>query len=482
MLRNEHEVMAVDLDTLSLLHYNPRQIEISKRTLRLTFSADVTVHGLNGQRWSSDAFLALPVSALGAEYMVAAYPNTLKAGQVVPDLGVSDFPSQFCIVATDDNTLVTIQPTAHINNRISNEVFTITLQRGEAFIAQAAGGTGTDLTGTRVSSSKSVAVFGGHQRANVPYSGAVGRDHLVEQLLPLHRWRTHMIAVSHRQLNWSREGRGVDIVRIMASESNTTVSISGFPNRTMSAGEVIEISLTTPRVITATKPVYANEFKCSATDEKFVSVPNDSIADPFMTTVVPPEYFDTAYTFRTMGGKNQTRHFLNIIVARDEWRDLRLDGKPLVGNTVGAIEGTRYEHVDLEIAAGAHRLTGRTPFGAMAYGYGVYNSYGYPLGMVFDPIPLRVDESTDYSFRLTLSPNPAVDDVHLSLMSTRRFKARVDIVNARGVVVATHPSQSYDAGSSRIRIDCTGFASGVYVARLFDERGVRLSRVFSVVR
>lgn len=44
-----------------------------------------------------------------------------------------------------------------------------------------------DLTGTYIQSTKPVAVFSGNIRASIPPSSRT-RDHLVEQMIPVHTW------------------------------------------------------------------------------------------------------------------------------------------------------------------------------------------------------------------------------------------------------------------------------------------------------
>src|SRR5690606_20569918 len=91
--------------------------------------------------------------------------------------------SMLGVVATEDNTIVTIVPTTGTSARPAGVPFSITLDQGETY--QLLGNSAaTDFTGSTINSDKPIAVFSGHTCGNVPPTTGFC-DHLVEQIPPL---------------------------------------------------------------------------------------------------------------------------------------------------------------------------------------------------------------------------------------------------------------------------------------------------------
>src|SRR5690606_35025981 len=69
----------------------------------------------------------------------------------------NDGEQGFVVLATEDNTQVTITPKAALTGRVAGVPFTITLNRGQTYFAQTPG-TGPGTAGSTVTSDKSVAI------------------------------------------------------------------------------------------------------------------------------------------------------------------------------------------------------------------------------------------------------------------------------------------------------------------------------------
>lgn len=106
----------------------------------------------------SGATLLLPVSAMGKEYMSLNYTQRSNADSVK-----NPAYSQFAVIATEDNTTVSITPTADLlDGHSANTSFTLTLNKGVVY----QGLSKIDLTGTKIQSisnstgtCKKIAVF-----------------------------------------------------------------------------------------------------------------------------------------------------------------------------------------------------------------------------------------------------------------------------------------------------------------------------------
>jgi hypothetical protein len=257
------------------------------------------------------------------------------------------------------------------------------MRRGDVFFAQANGNAGVDLTGTTVRSNKRVVVYGSHQRANIPYTEAVGRDHLIEQLPPVNRWPRRAIVTPHYQL--LKTVPDANIFRVLAAQDGTVLSIDSTVVATMRSGEVLELPLDRAKLVTATGPIMVAQFQHSTVDEKVITFVADTVGDPFMMLIPPQEYFDSAYIFESYGTRDFLYHFINVVIPTERISSLVLDGSP-VSAPFTRIGKTSYSFAQIPMDTGSHYIHARAPFGLYIYGFGPYNSYGHPGGIVFDTI------------------------------------------------------------------------------------------------
>ena len=136
---------------------------VSNRGIHITSNDDITVYGLNARNATTDAYLGFPTDALGKEYIVLAYKNVNILNAV-----------QFAIVAAETGTTtVTITPSVTTGARTAGVPYNITLTQGQTYMLRNTVNA-NDLTGTIISSDKNIAVFGGHQCANIPNGGTYG--------------------------------------------------------------------------------------------------------------------------------------------------------------------------------------------------------------------------------------------------------------------------------------------------------------------
>ena len=196
------------------------QNAVSNLGIHVTSDTEVAVYGLNQQSATTDAYLGLPVDALGTEYMAMSYTALL--------------PGQLAVVGTADETTVTITPTVTTYGRAAGVPYNITLNTGQTYLLST-DASGEDLTGTVVTSDKPVAVFSGVQCANVP-EGVTYCDHLVEQMVPVETWGKSFVTSPLATRT------GGDIFRVLAAEDGTQVTIDGIGVATLNSGEFYEAS------------------------------------------------------------------------------------------------------------------------------------------------------------------------------------------------------------------------------------------------
>lgn len=350
---------------------------VSNKSIIVTSDDEITLYGVNVRRMSSDAFLALPADVLTRRYIVLAYQN----GIIEPNqtgLSIIDMPSQFAVIATEDGTLVRITPTAPIQGR-GNGAFTVGLNRGQVYFAQATLDGQWDLSGTVIDATKPVAVYAGVRRTSIPAHVGMFRDHLVEQMPPVEVWGRDAIVTPHFDI--APLSQEVAVVRVVAATDATEWSINGVQQPALMRARAVEVPLSGPMHIVADRPILVGQFEHSV-NASDPTARTFELGDPFMLLVPPTEQFDTSYAFQSIPHSEFLRHFINVIIPIDGAATIRLDGAPINAPIV-PIPGTRYGYLQHELSPGAHLIRADSAFGMSAYGFGRANSYGYAGGMMY---------------------------------------------------------------------------------------------------
>jgi len=151
------------------------------------------------------------------------------------------------IVATENNTSITITPTNAVVGHPAGVPYTIVLQQGETYSVQQTGNlvTGT-LGGTLITSDKKIAVT--IKDDSLSFQGCA--DLAGDQIVPVNIvGREYIVVKGTLNVN--------DKVYIMPVQNNTQISIGGVLQGTFSQGQVHEYNLTTPSIyIQSSDPVY----------------------------------------------------------------------------------------------------------------------------------------------------------------------------------------------------------------------------------
>ena len=322
---------------------------VESKGIHVTAGAEVTVYGLNRVQFTTDAYLGLPVDALGTEYINLGYRSVSA-------------PSQLGVVASANDTAVTITPSDTVGSRAAGVPYTISLQQGDAYQLQG----GTDLSGTIITSTKPVAVFGGAECTNIPPS-ATACDHVVEQLPPTSAWGKSFVSMP---LATRLKG---DTFRILASTNGTTVRVNGQPVATLARGQFHEQIVLGPAHITADQPVLVMQYSNGTSFDGVTS-------DPFQMMIPPFEQYLPSYTITTPASGFAT-NFVNVVAPTAAVGQITLDGTAIPATSFTAIGSSGFSGTQVPVGLGAHRLVGPLPFGVHTYGFASFDSYGYPGGL-----------------------------------------------------------------------------------------------------
>jgi hypothetical protein len=334
---------------------------VENKGIHITAQEDVVVYGLSRIPATTDAYLGLPTDILGTDYLVLTYKNT----NIING-------TQLAIVATQNDTAVTITPAVQAGSHPAGVPFTLTLNQGQAYQLQSTMSAPADLSGSVITSTKPIAVFGSHQCANIPEGNTFACDYIVEQLPPTSTWGKSFVTVP-----LATRTRG-DTFRFLAARNGTEVRINGSLVATLNRGQLYQTNLATQAHITSNEPILVAQYSNGTTYDNVTS-------DPFMMLIPPYEQFLASYTVTTPQS-GFVPNYINVAVPNAAVGQIRLDGVAVPSSAFTAIGSSGFSGAQLNVSLGTHTLTGPLPFGAFMYGFGPADSYGYPGGMSLAPI------------------------------------------------------------------------------------------------
>lgn len=334
---------------------------VENKGIHVTASGNVSVYGLNQVDYTSDGFLGYPTATLGRDYLVQTYGNVHRG---IPELN----GTQFALVACESNTVVTITTTASTAQRAAHVPYTLTLQPGQTYQLRCTDDAPADLSGTAISATKPIAVFGSHRAANIQSEDVFFADYLVEQILPSSRGGLEFITAPL----FSRRG---DTFRFFATENDTEITIGTAAPVLRNRGEFVERVLTAATRVTATKPILAQQYANSSDYDGAAD------ADPFMLTLAHTGQFLDEYTIVTAGSEFSS-HYANVIIPTSAKGTLLLDGAAS-GATFLDVSGSSYSCAQIELTPGSHTFSAGASFGVAVYGWNEYESYGWLGGASF---------------------------------------------------------------------------------------------------
>jgi IgGFc binding protein len=387
---------------------------LSSRAFRITSSAPIVVYQFNvfENAFSNDASLLLPSNALGKVYRAINW----SAGHPIDpfNMGILD-RSYVTIVGVEEGTIVEVHPTWRVrgNGPIPatdpGGVIQVTLGPFDvlnletddaASLAEASMPGVADLTGTTIEASKPVAVFSGVESTSAPYHVDIPTysgwndescclDHLEEQLFPLEAIGTKFL-ITRSPVRSTGSYKEPDVLRFVGAAEVATVTTNlpaPLNSFTIAPGEIVDTWADTDIVVTATAPVLIGQLLVS---QGYVE--GALKGDPALTVLPPVEQYRSEYIILT-----PTSWIENwVVIAAEVTAEVTIDGAVPTSCILGDIvdlDGVDYQARRCPLAEGAHNLSGDSPFGIVAYGYGNAGSYAFAGGAdvkaIYEPPPLR---------------------------------------------------------------------------------------------
>lgn len=348
----------------------------SNKGVLISADDDVSIATLNVG--SCAGYLAFPVASLGMEYYAVTWWPLLEG-----------MTSQIIVSAVEDDTeIVVIFSSSRVidieyNGQTygSGDTMTFTLQQYQTFLIE----DDNDLSGTYITSSKDIAVFGGNNEVAIDSLSAL--DTTVAQLLPVGCWGYQFYAVTMPDDNAGY------YLKFVTTEPNTEVQVSNYGTIIVAqAGEFREVSMpgglySSVKANKAIMLVYYTKGMTGSTTD----------SSPAALLIPPAEQYLNSYDFSTVitYDVDVVNH---LLLAIDESRinGLELDGVQL--DTTGwvsipsGVGSSTMVGKAIALTSGAHivrHTQADVLFAAYVHGNAEGDcSYAFPAGMKL--VDLRV--------------------------------------------------------------------------------------------
>lgn len=384
----------------SALYVSPSEKIYKQAGIHIYSEELITVSVLYGSHSPCDSYLALPVSALGREYITTTY-NGIKDG-------VNIMPCLTSCVAPYDNTTVTFTAGGNSLTKTSGglkcgEAITKTLNRGDVLIF-AADGNASDLTGSRWVASKPIAVVSGNYCAQVPMGNSPS-NYLVEMDFPTDTWGADYPVASFPCRKYS------PLIRVVSKESNTKIFRNGVHIATLTESGGMEnkgwlemrllpmAQEPEPAMISGDKPISVSVLNTGGNEDGLDSY----TVKPFMCRQVPVQQYQKDIIFakpEALGESSLIENYINLVYVTDK-NGMIPEDLEIAQSVCGEIKwekvsakypgsdkffpsfvnGRKYAVKKIPITgSGLYKIKASTPFTVYMYSTSGTGGYGHPAG------------------------------------------------------------------------------------------------------
>jgi hypothetical protein len=314
--------------------------------------------------------------------------------------------SQFAIVATADDTTVTITPSPTANLEGHPDPYQKTnLMQGQTYqVGTSIEDYTSDVTGTWIASDKPIALFAGASVAFVPDPNTWAGNPLVQEQLPVDTWGKQALALS-----FAGRTNGASY-RVLAAYNNTVITITGkvvtivdessvpwtvtTSNEvvvvTNQAGQFYDIIVVGPVEFQGSQPIQVAQFDTGSWMDGEPGDPCEILLPRtghyLKTNIVFTLPNDWGYPVYGNTG-DFAQNYLNIIVPESALTNTMVDGSTVAATNFVPIGTSGYYGAQLSVTndvhlATSHSVTSSQPVGVEVYGFGYYDAYGYFGGLV----------------------------------------------------------------------------------------------------
>ncbi|MBL0341776.1 MAG: T9SS type A sorting domain-containing protein [Bacteroidetes bacterium] len=439
-------VFEIELPATTVMHVGSEIIE--SKGVHIITSDSVLVYILNTRSNSSDGTSILPIQNLGISYSVLNYYSR--------DLGIPGH-SEFLIVAPFDSTSIVIESSdTTVSGNLPGMPISIVLNSGQSYQVQNGDG---DLTGSEITSSLPIAVFAGAKAAEIPSGpgmpGLTASDHLFEQMISINNWGDSFVTAPLMQRDSG------DTFRILSMNDSTIININGIIIDTLNSGVFWESIITSPSIITTTKPVNVAQFANSLSFDNTTGYPFEMLLFPASYSY-KKTYFKTYYNSPV----SNFDFSVNIITKSSSISSVFMDGTQVLASAFDTISGSDFSYASFQVTDGTHKIESDSGFVAYYYAFDDTDSYGLALTGYSDQNLTGLSQSQAEMMNLKLFPNPVDEILFFSLpfspLKESLLNVKIWDVNGREVL------SKNVSNSLTISVDVSALNSGIYFLVLSD--------------
>ena len=368
---------------------------ISTKAIHFTTDQPVVAYQFNPfnaeKAYSNDGSLLLPHNSLGTEYFAitrGSSPMVGLPGGVTEMFGLPSQNGYFTVAAVmpgETTVTVTLSGKGYVSKAPQTGLpikagQTVSFKLTQYQVLSLEGHSEglfsiADLTGSRIKSTKVVAVWGGHEEAVIGYTkdnkyDSCCAEHLEEQLLPVSSWgKTYYLPKT--------KPRGVEpdewliMAALPGTKLKTTPSVPGLDGATLGPGQVAKAFTTESFKLEANGPVQVAQFLVSQQQT------DDFTGDPTMLVHPSLEHLRSDYFILTPVGYKT--NWVSVVRPKD--LQVKHNGVAIAASAFSAIGDGAWELAYVEVKPGQQRFEAEAAFALSVYGYGPATAYGYPGGM-----------------------------------------------------------------------------------------------------
>ncbi|XP_046349729.2 IgGFc-binding protein-like isoform X2 [Haliotis rufescens] len=364
------ENTSTQVDFLNSTFYHG-DLEVTKETIAVISTGDISVSAYYFSDDASDGYLAIPVQSLSNTYIAVS-------SEIVSVFSVN-FPltnrstSGIIIMSSADSNNVTISLKLPLGGSCGKakhqdgKFLQFELQKNEMIGVQCS----NDLTGTRIVSSKPVAVVSGSTRTEFP-KGSKSSDRLMEMVIPVSAYGFNYVL---HDLPGRSSGT---VYRVVASEDTDVLSSSGSLFN-IKAQEFVDIDtlIYGPQCISSKMPIMVVLF-AKGTDG--IKIPNNNL---FMAIVPSIQSYSSWYSVNhNISVGVLLSNFVTVILPMDKAAGLR----PSIFSQFSVLEGCCFAVASGTPLTAVYMIEhdAGIPFGLLTYGQSGSTAVGFPAGITFN--------------------------------------------------------------------------------------------------
>jgi hypothetical protein len=381
---------------LSAELHSSGDVEINNAIHIWSDDADISVFFLSRIPFSSDGMYVIPTIGWGKEYIVGSYTS------LIADPSKFDYPSEFAVVANQDNTVIQVTPTQDLRKTGFPDIvlhpkgitFGERLNKGECvqYKLTRAKDESWDVSGTVINSNNPIGVIGASTCPYIPTTDQAC-DYIIEMMQPIRTWSNLYYTAPFAGRKYGGDGfllLGTKDGQKIYQNGDSAAKVNRFQPVYLYDNDVnIAIAWTSDAPFMLAQYVLGSTHAWNGTGIR-------NQGDPSYVVINPADQFSKKVIFQiptVIPGSGQTTftNYVNILIDSITIKTAMYDGSLLNSSSLTNVQSIqRFKIPNSEWIAirliynktpgvgggeGTHIVTSSKGIGVYTYGYGVDDGY-----------------------------------------------------------------------------------------------------------